>query len=66
MLNPVGSRIFSLLDGEHSQDVIVSAVAEEFEVSEEQARMDLGDFLDDLDSNGMLATADDTSVGETP
>lgn len=61
VLNEVGSKIFSLLDGKHSHDEIVTAVAEEFEVSDDQARADLAAFLADLASNGMLATDDDSA-----
>ncbi len=55
VLNPVGSKIYSMLDGKHSRDEIVKAVTEEFEVSEDQARKDVSDFLAQLDSEGMLA-----------
>ena len=57
VLNPVGIKIFSLLDGDHSPDQIVEAVCEEFEVDAKQAAEDLGAFLDDLRNHGMLAEA---------
>jgi len=54
VLNPVGIKIYSLLDGEHSVDSIAAAVVDEFEVNEADARRDLDDFLKDLEANGML------------
>jgi hypothetical protein len=55
VLNPVAIKVFGLLDGEHSLEQIASLVAEEFEVSEEQALQDVNGFLDELKSHGMLA-----------
>jgi hypothetical protein len=55
VLNPVGSKIYSLLDGKHSRAQIVRAIVDEFEVSEAQARADLEGFLAELRSRGMLA-----------
>ena len=54
VLNPVGIKIYSLLDGEHSVDSIAAEVTEEFNVNEDDARRDLEDFLKDLEANGML------------
>ena len=54
VLNPVGSTIFSLLDGQHTHEQIVEAVSDEFDVPREQATEDLRSFLEELDSNGML------------
>ncbi len=54
VLNPVGGKIYSMLDGTNTKDEIVHAVMEEFEVSEEQARIDLVAFLDELRTKGML------------
>lgn len=54
VLNPVGIKIFALLDGEHSLDAIARAVVEEFEISPEQAQEDLGSFLRELQADGML------------
>jgi len=57
VLNPVGGKIYSMLDGTHTTDDIVRALVEEFEVSEDQARKDLEAFLDELRDKEMLATA---------
>lgn len=68
VLNPVGIKIYSLLDGEHSVESIAAAVVEEFDVAEDQARRDIEAFLKELESNGMLvAEATEGSVpGRTP
>jgi hypothetical protein len=55
VLNPVGSRIFSLLDGTRTRDDIVRIITEEFDVVEDQARADLDAYLDQLQSHDMLA-----------
>jgi hypothetical protein len=55
VLNPVGSKIYSLLDGAHTQDEIVRAVIDEFDVDEAQARGDLQRYLEELDADGLLA-----------
>ncbi len=57
VLNPVGGKIYSMLDGTHTEDDIVHAVMGEFEVSEEQARNDFRAFLTELQENGMLVQA---------
>lgn len=54
VLNPVGIKVFSMLDGEHTRAEIARAVSEEFEISEEQALTDVGAFLEELAGNGML------------
>jgi hypothetical protein len=57
VLNPVGGKIYSLLDGEHTVDDIVRELVAEFDVSEEQARRDVDAFLNDLRERKMLAVA---------
>lgn len=64
VLNPVGIKIFSLLDGEHSTDRIVKSVMEDFDISEEQATADLNQFLEELDSHGMLSEAQAAPPGD--
>ena len=66
VLNPVGGKIYSMLDGKHTQDDIVRAVIDEFDVSEDEARRDVDAFLDELRARGMLATtgAGDNKAGE--
>ena len=57
VLNPVGIKVYSMLDGKHSRSQIVQAVMEEFDVEESVARSDVDAFLDELASEGMLTTA---------
>ena len=57
VLNPVGGKIYSMLDGKHTTDDIVRALVEEFDVNEDEARKDLDAFLDELRDNEMLVTA---------
>ncbi len=64
VLNPVGIKIFSLLDGKHSNDDIVREVVADFDVAEEQARNELVTFLDDLAADGMLAEAEQAGTLE--
>ena len=54
VLNPVAIKVFALLDGGHSVDVISAAVADEFDVSLDDARADVVRFVDQLDEHGML------------
>lgn len=66
VLNPVGSKIYSMLDGKTSRSEIVRAVVEEFEVEEEQARADVEQFLGELAAKNLLSGpegATDDAVG---
>lgn len=55
LLNDAGARIFELLDGRHSVQEIATTISEEFEVSLDQARQDVLEFLGELQANQMLA-----------
>ena len=55
VLNPVGIKVFSMLDGSHSEGQIAEAVAEEFDVPVAEATDDVRAFLGELRRNGMLA-----------
>lgn len=55
VLNPVGIVVFSLLDGTRDVDALTAAVEEEFDISLEQARHDVLEFLLELKHAGMLA-----------
>ncbi len=57
VLNPIGGKIFSMLDGTQTEDEIVRRVMEEFEVGQEQARRDLREFLSELRAKGMVVSA---------
>lgn len=54
VLNPVGSKIYSMLDGRHTKDEIVRAVIAEFAVDERRARDDLDAFLAQLERERSL------------
>ena len=47
-LNPVGSRVWELIDGQRGVDDIVGAIVQEFDVSLEAAARDVGDFVREL------------------
>jgi hypothetical protein len=58
VLNPVGAKIYSMLDGLHTREEILDAVVTEFEISLEQAGRDLDEFLADLEARELLIPAD--------
>lgn len=66
VLNPVGTRIYSLLDGKHTLDEIVAAVVDEFEVSEPQARDDVQEFLRELSEQGLVSEDPEAVEGAKP
>jgi hypothetical protein len=55
VLNPVGIRIFGLLDGSHSVEEIAGLVAAEYDVAEPEAQADVSAFVGELAAHGMLA-----------
>jgi hypothetical protein len=58
VLNPVGSLVYSLLDGTRNRDQIVRAVMDEFEVNESEAQSGVDAFLKQLQDEGMLASTE--------
>jgi Coenzyme PQQ synthesis protein D (PqqD) len=52
--NEVGSFVFALLDGRRTARHIARELAREFEVSEEDARHDVVDFLAALSESGLI------------
>ena len=54
MLNPVGSRIWELIDGEASPDDIAVALTAEFEVELQHARQSVQAFLDQLTAKQLI------------
>jgi hypothetical protein len=58
ILNSTGSRIWDLIDGKRSRDDIAGIIADEYEVSREEALRDVSAFLEELKDNGMLAPGD--------
>ena len=53
-LNAVGAFIWEQIDGRRDLDVIHSGLLEEFEVSAEQARQDLGEYVERLLEAGLI------------
>ncbi len=54
VLNEVGTRIWEALEGPRSIDEIVSVVVAEFEITEEQARIDALTFIEALVSRDLV------------
>jgi hypothetical protein len=54
MLNPVGSRIWELSDGERTVEDIAQAIHHEYAVGEEAARTSVSAFVDELAGKGLL------------
>jgi hypothetical protein len=54
VLNPVGARIWELLDGQRTVTAITEAILAEYEVSREAARADVHEFLAALAEKGMI------------
>ena len=53
-LNPVGSRVWELIDGRRSVDEIVEAIAREFDVAPERAAEDVRAFVRALLDRGLV------------
>lgn len=54
ILNEVGGRIWSLLDGTRTPEDIARVLTSEYDVTEEQALADVLEFLEELDDAGLL------------
>jgi hypothetical protein len=54
VLNPVGSRIWQLLRSPTTADRIADIVADEFAVTPQHAANDVVEFLDSLDTRGLI------------
>lgn len=53
-LNPVGSRIWELIDGQRSFEEIIGVVVQEFDVTPEDAGQDVGAFIQELLDRGLV------------
>jgi hypothetical protein len=53
-LDPVGARIWQLLSQASSFAEIVERLAQEYDVTPEQAESDLARFVEELKANGLL------------
>ncbi len=56
-LNPVGSRVWELIDGRRSVDEIVEVIVREFDVTHEQAARDVQAFVRELLDKGLVTSA---------
>ncbi|MGB8643714.1 MAG: PqqD family protein [Anaerolineae bacterium] len=48
VLNPIGTRIWELIDGTHSLRQMIDAIVSEYEVTEAQAQQDVEEFVQEL------------------
>jgi len=55
-LNPVGSRVWELIDGQRSVEEIITAIVQEFDVTPQAAAEDVKRFVRELLDKG-LATS---------
>jgi len=55
VLSEVGAHIWEQIDGRRSTAEILPLILEEFEVTEEEARQDLAEFVQQLGSIGAIA-----------
>jgi hypothetical protein len=54
ILNPVGTRVWSLIDGERTVSQIIEALTGEYDVDEGHLERDVREFVDSLDQRDML------------
>jgi len=55
VVNEVGAFVWELIDGHHSVDLIVRQVTENFDVTTEQAQVDVMAFLRDLEERNLVS-----------
>jgi hypothetical protein len=53
-LNPVGSFVWGLLDGQRTAAQVAAAVADRFQVSADRAAADVDAFLSALSARGLI------------
>jgi len=58
ILNEVGARIWSLVDGRRSMREIATTICDEYQVSAAQAEVDTMAFLEDLAARGAITFQD--------
>jgi len=54
VVNPMGTRVWELIDGVRSETQIVDILCEEFDAEREQILEDVREFLTNLEANRML------------
>lgn len=52
-LNPVGSRVWELIDGQRSVEEIITAIVQEFDVALQDAARDVRGFVQELLDKGL-------------
>jgi hypothetical protein len=55
VLNPIGSIVWDRMDGTRTVAQLIEAVVEEYEISPEQARRDVLEFIETLRQHGMVS-----------
>lgn len=55
ILNPVGTRVWDLIDGIRSVSDILTVITREYEVTPEEAQTDVYAFLTDLTERGAIS-----------
>jgi len=55
-LNPTGRFVWDLLSEDRSLDDLAAEVAQQFDVDEDKARIDVKAFLDDIGRFGLIET----------
>lgn len=55
ILNPLGTRIWELIDGSRGVEGIVQAIRDEYDVSVEKAEADVRAFIEDLKKHQMVS-----------
>lgn len=53
-LNPVGSRVWELIDGRRSVEEMAGLIVEEFDVTPEAAAQDVRGFVEELLARGLV------------
>lgn len=56
-LNAVGEQIWKLCDGEHDVNQIASSISEKYEITLEEALVDVKEYLSDLSKNELIESA---------
>ena len=56
-LNPVGSRVWELIDGQRSEDEIARLIVAEFQVAPDVAACDVRAFVEELLAKGLVTGA---------
>jgi len=54
VLNPVASRIWGLLRSPNTAEQLADVIADEFDVSPQEASRDVAEFLDSLSTRGLI------------